>query len=68
VFPDWVQPSGEGVLQVDTYPILIYSAAAIQQLTDKLRTKDDRLEALEKQHVTLLKRLEVMESRVSNMD
>jgi hypothetical protein len=38
VFPDWVTPSGEklatgeDILQVDTYPLTIYSAAAVQEL------------------------------------
>jgi hypothetical protein len=43
VFPDHVQSSGEEsptggdpILQVDTYPLTIYSAAAIQELNQKL--------------------------------
>ena len=54
VFPDWVGGSGEKlkgeseeVLQVDTYPIMIYSAAAIQELADENRELKERLEKLE---------------------
>jgi hypothetical protein len=55
VFPDWVGSSGERppgggdpILQADTYPLTIYSAAAIQELADEnaaLRARVDRLEA-----------------------
>ncbi|HLP86146.1 MAG TPA: tail fiber domain-containing protein [Phycisphaerales bacterium] len=43
VFPDWVQSSGEklsdgsSILQVDTYPLTIYSAAAVQELHGKVK-------------------------------
>ena len=61
VFPDHVKSSGEtlpdgsAVLQVDTYPLTIYSAAAIQELHQTMKAKDheitdlkQRLERLEK--------------------
>jgi hypothetical protein len=62
VFPDAVKSSGEKlpdgsdeILQVDTYPLTIYSAAAIQELHQALKQKDaeirdlhQRLEALER--------------------
>ncbi|MEM9479874.1 MAG: tail fiber domain-containing protein [Verrucomicrobiota bacterium] len=61
VFPEHVQMSGEtlpdgsGVLQVDTYPLTIYSAAAVQELHLELKKKDaeidelrGRLEAIER--------------------
>ncbi len=61
VFPDWVQTSGEPlpdghgeIQQVDTYPILIYSAAAVQELhrenealKAKLADQEERLRRLE---------------------
>src|SRR5205823_3462441 len=62
VFPDSVKGSGEKladgseILQVDTYPLTIYSAAAIQELNQKLekqRTENAEL----KQSVTELKEL-----------
>jgi len=49
VFPDHVKSSGEQladgseILQVDTYPLTIYSAAAIQELR---KEKDDEITAL----------------------
>jgi len=61
VFPECVKASGElmrdggQILQVDTYPLTIYSAAAVQELHRMLREKDteilrlqQRLSALEK--------------------
>ena len=67
VFPDHVQDSGETlpdgrpILQVDTYPLTIYSAAAVQELRrenealkrklagqdERLRKQDERLRKLE---------------------
>jgi endosialidase-like protein len=59
VFPDAVKPSGErlaggdDILQVDTYPLTIYSAAAVQELNQKLETqareKDAHISTLEKE-------------------
>ena len=51
VFPDYVQSSGEpldgqDILQVDSYPLTIYSAAAIQELQQQLKTKDAEIQAL----------------------
>ncbi|HEY5909899.1 MAG TPA: tail fiber domain-containing protein [Verrucomicrobiae bacterium] len=61
VFPEWVSDSGEklengeSILQVDTYPLVIYSAAAVQELHQQLKAKDveiqslkQRLDAIEK--------------------
>jgi hypothetical protein len=62
VFPEDVQSSGEklpadgnAILQVDTYPLTIYSAAAIQELNRKLEEQKaantelkSRLEKLER--------------------
>jgi hypothetical protein len=67
VFPDHVQRSGEklpdgsDILQVDTYPLTIYSAAAVQELArenqslkaamaeqkQKLAEQEERLKKLE---------------------
>ena len=60
VFPDAVKPSGETlpngspILQVDTYPLTIYSAAAVQELhrenealKKKLAGQEERLRRLE---------------------
>jgi len=50
VFPEYVKSSGEKVpgsdeeiLQVDPYPLTIYSAAAIQELHEMLRAKDAQI-------------------------
>lgn len=61
VFPNHVKSSGEKlpdgseILQVDTWPLTIYSAAAVQELNAELKAKDtemremkQRLERLEK--------------------
>lgn len=62
VFPDWVKPSGEKlpdggeILQVDTYPVTIYTAAAVQELHRKLQERDERIVSLEAR----LERLEAM--------
>lgn len=51
VFPEDVQPSGDKlpngdtILQVDTYPLTIYSAAAIQELNRKLTEELKRRDA-----------------------
>ncbi|MGI8965936.1 MAG: tail fiber domain-containing protein, partial [Limisphaerales bacterium] len=53
VFPEHVKSSGEKlangdeILQVDTYPLTIYSAAAIQELDSKLKTKEAKINELE---------------------
>jgi hypothetical protein len=65
VFPEHVKssgeklPNGDEILQVDTYPLTIYSAAAIQELNHKLnaelKARDGRIEALEKRLAELEK-------------
>jgi hypothetical protein len=52
VFPDDVQssgetlPNGEAILQVDTYPLTIYSAAAIQELNERSKLKETEITEL----------------------
>lgn len=64
VFPDHVQSSGEklpdgsSILQVDTYPLTIYSAAAVQELHRQLRTENDALKKQLADQEERLKRLE----------
>jgi len=75
VFPDHVHSSGERlsdgstILQVDTYPLTIYSAAAIQELrhqTDKrLADKDAEIESLRQQNAELAARLAKIEDVLS---
>ncbi len=64
VFPDDVKssgeklPNGEEILQVDTYPLTIYSAAAIQELNQKLERD---LKSKETEIDSLKQRLEKLE-------
>jgi hypothetical protein len=39
-------PDGESILQVDTYPLTIYSAAAVQELSQKLEQKETEITEL----------------------
>jgi hypothetical protein len=69
VFPEWVKSSGEflpntdpedpanGILQVDTWPLTIYSAAAIKELNERDRKKDAQIAALEARIAALEKLL-----------
>jgi hypothetical protein len=49
VFPDSVKDSGEdGILQVDTYNVIPYAVAAIQELKKKNDELENRIQILEK--------------------
>jgi hypothetical protein len=67
VFPEAVKTSGEKlpdgseILQVDTYPLMIYSAAAIQELDAKLKAKDSEIR-------DLMQRLEKVEASLKRKD
>jgi hypothetical protein len=67
VFPGYVKSSGEKlasgdeILQVDSYPLTIYTAAAVQELNQKLREKD-------RQIADLTARLERLESALGALD
>jgi len=62
VFPDHVKGSGERlpdgseILHVDTYPLTIYSAAAIQELHEQVQRKDAEIAEL-KQRLERIERL-----------
>jgi hypothetical protein len=64
-FPDDVKgsgdklPNGDEILQVDTYPLTIYSAAAVQELHHALKEKETRITELERR----LSALEAMVTR-----
>ena len=53
VFPEHVKgsgeklPNGDEILQVDTHPLTIYSAAAVQELNRVVQEKEARIAALE---------------------
>jgi trimeric autotransporter adhesin len=72
VFPDAVQSSreklpsgGDEILQVDSYPLTIYSAAAIQELNHELKQKGTEITEL-KQELAEIKRLLVKLSAKGN--
>ncbi len=80
VFPDYVKssgeklPNGDEILQVDTYPLTIYSAAAVQELHAQLKAKDAEIAALRAQvaqatggMASLTARLAAMETAVAAM-
>jgi len=64
VFPDSVKSSGETladgseILQVDTYPLTIYSAAAVQELDRKV----------EKENATLRTEIRAKEARIQSLE
>ena len=67
VFPDFVQASGERlsdgseILQVDSYPLTIYTAAAIQELHQQMQSKDAEIKSLRKETTAIVARLQTME-------
>lgn len=67
VFPEWVQPSGEKladgspILQVDTYPLTIYSAAAVKELHTKVQDLEDRVARQDAELAELRARLRAIE-------
>ena len=68
VFLDYVKKSGEKfadgdeILQVDTYPLTIYSAAAVQELHDIVKTQNVEIAQLKEQ----LSKMKVTLSRLVN--
>jgi hypothetical protein len=68
VFPDYVQESGESladgeeILQVDTHPLTIYSAAAVQELHVQMKQKDAEIAQLREQNRQMEERLSRLES------
>jgi hypothetical protein len=70
VFPEDVKPGGEklangdDILQVDTYPLTIYSAAAVQELNQKLTGELKRRDA---ENAELRQRLDALEKIVMNL-
>ena len=73
VFPDYVQGSGEKladgeeILQVDTYPLTIYTAAAVQELHDIVKTKNEEITELKKLNQDLQARLIGLEILVDKL-
>ncbi len=74
VFPEHVTSSGEKlpdgseILQVDTYPLTIYSAAAVQELHGKLKEKDAEIAALKAQLAAQAEKDRAIEARLSRLE
>jgi hypothetical protein len=74
VFPDDVKNSGEvmadgsPILQVDTYPLIIYSAAAVQELNQENQKLKKQLVNQEKQLVDQEKQLVDQEKRLRKLE
>ncbi len=74
VFPADVQSSGEklpdgsAILQVDTYPLTIYSAAAVQELHTKLKQKDAEIAAMKKETGDLRMETAGLKSRLQRLE
>ncbi len=68
VFPEYVRcsgdhlPDGKPILQVDSYPLTIYSAAAVQELHTLVKEKDAEIAAQREQVADLSARLERIEA------
>jgi hypothetical protein len=71
VFPDHVKdsgeklPDGEGILQVDTYPLTIYAAAAVQELNERVKEKETRIAELERSVEELKALVKTLAERVN---
>lgn len=71
VFPGYVKSSGEhlsgahdSILQADTYPLTIYSAAAIQELHRQVKDQERLVEELRSQKADLEARVTAVESMI----
>jgi hypothetical protein len=69
VFPESVKNSGEmldnkPILQVDSYPAMIYSIAAIQELHARLKSRETEMDRLRRQNEALEARLAALENRL----
>ena len=70
VFPEHVRPSGEllpdgsEILQVDTYPLTIYAAAAVQELNAKLTDTQSELSDTQSELAAMKDRLAELEKIV----
>jgi len=74
VFPAYVKssgeklPNGEEILQVDSYPLTIYSAAALQELYKKVQEKEAKIAELEKTAIAQQKQITALETRLGTLE
>jgi hypothetical protein len=73
VFPEDVKrsgeklASGEDILQVDTYPLTIYTAAGVQELKQNLEEKAARISVLEEELSELKQAVKTLQTRRSKL-
>ena len=73
VFPEYVKdggdtlPDGERILQVDAYPLTVYSAAAVQELHAMVKEKNAEIATQQKQIAELTDRLERIEALLGHL-
>ncbi len=73
VFPEHVHGSGEllpdgsEILQVDTYPLTIYAAAAVQELRGVVDAKDARIAALESRDESITAELDQLRESIESI-
>ncbi len=74
VFPDFVKPSGESlpggeaILQVDTYPLTIYSAAAVKELHGIADRQSDAIANLQQENRRLQDQLKRLSERLARLE
>ena len=74
VFPAYVKssgeklPNGEEILQVDSYPLTIYSATALQELHKKVQEKEAKIAELEKTAIAQQKQITALETRLGTLE
>jgi hypothetical protein len=74
VFPDYVKsskeklPNGEEILQVDAYPLTVYSAAAVQELHTIVKAKEAEIATQNVEIAALKKHNDQMEARLATME
>lgn len=74
VFPDFVKgsgdklPNGQEILQVDSYPLTVYSVAAVQELHRMLKDKDAELTTHQRQIASQKDELTQLRARLQKLE
>ncbi|MHC4501549.1 MAG: hypothetical protein ACYS21_20870, partial [Planctomycetota bacterium] len=61
-------PNGEEILQVDAYPLTVYSAAAVQELHTIVKAKEAEIATQNVEIAALKKHNDQMEARLATME
>lgn len=73
IFPDFVKgsgdklPNGQEILQVDPYPLTIYSAAAVQELHKMVKARDAQVTSLQDELTQMRARMQKLEATVAKL-